>query len=137
MDGILINRNTIKQWVESFVNSDNNETDKHIDDFAVTSVPKNKWIMYAINIYTFIKEYYPDIKVIVLIHQKCRYKELCSVKASQFKDVFTPPSIILYKGALSSVLFDDVIYSDSISNKINMNAYIRNDNGEWDVFLTE
>ena len=54
MDGIFINRNTIKQWVESFVNSDNNETDKHIDDFAVSSVPKNKWIMYYVFLHILI-----------------------------------------------------------------------------------
>ena len=139
MAGMLINRNVIKQWVESFIHSDERETDRHIDDLGVTSIHKREWIMYSLNIHDTIKELYPDLKVIVLIYQNCRYKDLVSVNTSLLKGVYTPPVIILYKGSLSSVLFDDAVYSDSVSRQFNMNAYVRDDFdlGDCCVFLTK
>lgn len=134
---MLINRTVIKLWVESFLNSEESETDRHIEDFTIVPIPKSGWIICAFNIFDIIKEYYPSLQVIVLIHQKCRSKNLCSVKSSLLRGLYTPPSIILYKGELNSILFDDVTYSNSISIQFNMNAYVRNDNDEWDVFLTE
>ena len=95
--------------------------------------------MYSLNIHDTIKELYPDLKVIVLIYQNCRYKDLVSVNTSLLKGVYTPPVIILYKGSLSSVLFDDAVYSDSVSRQFNMNAYVRDDFdlGDCCVFLTK
>ena len=137
MDGILINKNIVKQWVESFLDSKNNEMDKHIDDLIDTPIPKSGWIVCAFKIFTLIKNSYPNLQVIMLIHQKCRSNNLLSVKATQLRGLYTPPSIILYRGPLNSMLCDNVVYSESISNQFNMNAYIRNEDDEWEVFLTD
>ncbi len=136
MDGILINNDCLIEWVNEFVQSEQKEIDKHIDDILGFTIHKAEWIKTAIQIYRTITAVDSDIRAFALIRQRVKNKQIYEVNTSQLKGIMMPPTIILYKEHQNSVLFEDCLYSASISKQFHLPAYVHYDyEGECDVYL--
>lgn len=136
MDIKISNNLCIKKWVVDFMRCEQNETDKHIDDILGFTIQKSEWIKTAIQIYQTIIALDCNIRAFVLVRQKAKNNVIKTVNTSQMRGIVMPPAIILYKEHQDSILFDDCIYSASISKQFDLPAYLHYDSdGECDVFL--
>lgn len=136
MDGMLINKSYLMNWVDKFINSKEIEVDMHIDDIIGQSIHKKNWIDVALQLFNLVTLTRKQIHTFVLIRQKTKNRGIEVVNTSQLRGIVTPPSIILYKGSQESVLFDNSFYSVSISNQFNVPAYVHYDSDyECDVFI--
>ena len=136
MDGISINNYYLRKWVEEFIQCEKNEVDKHIDDILGFTIRKTEWIKTAIQIYRAIVALDCDIRAFVLIRQKAKKIVINEVNNFQMRGIMMPPVIILYKGHQDFVLFENCLYSASISKQFDLPAYVHYDSdGGCDVYL--